>query len=76
MALFRITVIRNKYSNTVKLEKGMSVEVSSTSSNPITSNTGQVVQDAFINKYGIDIRKCTGGGVSNIQGYVKLEKLG
>lgn len=56
--LYRITVKNNKNSNGVRLEKGMSVEVVTDSmSNPVTTNGGQVVADAFMRIYGIDLRK-------------------
>lgn len=57
MALFLITVKQNKYTNGIRLEKGMSVEVSSKYTNPLTSNRGHEVQDAFMRKYGIDLKK-------------------
>jgi len=62
MALFRITVKQNKYSNGIRLEKGMSVDVSSAYSNPVTTNGGLEVADAFQRVYGIDIKK--NGGLS------------
>lgn len=57
MALFRITVKQNKYANGIRLEKGMTVDVSSTYSNPVTTNGGHEVIDAFQRMYGIDIKK-------------------
>lgn len=58
MALFRITVKQPKNCNGIRIEKGMSVEVVTNSfSNPITTNGGQPVVDAFIRNYGIDIKK-------------------
>ncbi len=64
MALFLITVKQNHYSNGIKLEKGMSVEVSSSYSNPLTTNGGHEVQDAFMRKYGLDLKK--NGGNSSV----------
>ena len=56
--LYRITVKQNKICNGVRLEKGMSVDVVTNSlSNPITTNGGQPVVDAFTRIYGIDIKK-------------------
>lgn len=47
-----------KNSNGVRLEPGMYVDIPSNSySNPVTTNGGQVVVDAFYRMYGIDIRK-------------------
>ena len=57
MALFLITVKQNHRCNGINLEKGMSVEVSSLYSNPLTTNGGHEVQDAFMRKYGIDLKK-------------------
>lgn len=56
--LFRITVKQNKIANGIRVEKGMSVDVVSNSfSNPVTTNGGQPVVDAFLRIYGIDIKK-------------------
>ncbi len=58
MPLFRITTKTMKNSNGVRIERGMSVDVVSNSfSNPITTNGGQAVADAFMRIYGIDIKK-------------------
>ena len=47
-----------KNSNGVRIEPGMTVEVSTNSmSNPVTNNGGQMVSDAFMRIYGIDIKK-------------------
>jgi peptidoglycan hydrolase-like protein with peptidoglycan-binding domain len=55
--LFRITAKQNHYTNGIRLEKGMSVEVSSKLTNPLTNNGGKEVIDAFQRVYGIDIKK-------------------
>ena len=56
--LYRITVKTSKNSNGIRLERGMSVVVVTNSmSNPVTTNGGQPVADAFMRIYGIDIRK-------------------
>ncbi|MDM8255457.1 DUF6140 family protein [Phocaeicola barnesiae] len=59
MPLFRVTVKTARNSNGIRIEKGMSVEVvaSSTSSNPLTTNGGKLVADAFMHIYGIDVKK-------------------
>ena len=58
MARFRITTKRVKNSNGSRIEPGMSVEVVTQSmSNPVTTNGGQVVVDAFYRIYGIDIKR-------------------
>ena len=56
--LYRVTVKTSKNSNGVRLERGMSVDVVTNSmSNPVTTNGGQPVADAFMRIYGIDIRQ-------------------
>lgn len=58
MARFRITTKRVKNSNGIRIEPGMSVEVVTQSmNNPVTTNGGQVVVDAFYRIYGIDIKR-------------------
>ena len=55
--LYRITVKNSKQTSGIRVEKGMSVDVPSNSmSNPVTTNGGQAVVDAFMRIYGIDIR--------------------
>ncbi|WP_041578723.1 DUF6140 family protein [Zunongwangia profunda] len=71
MALFRITVKQNNYSNGIRLEKGMTVDVSSRYSNPVTTNGGHEVIDAFQRMYGIDIKK--NGGLSTV--YLDVKKI-
>lgn len=71
MALFLITVKQNHYSNGIKLEKGMTVEVSSSYTNPMTTNGGHEVIDAFMRKYGIDLKKK--GGLSST--YLEVKKM-
>lgn len=58
MPLFRVTVKRTKNSNGIRLEPGMSVDVVSNSfSNPVSTNGGQLVADAFYRIYGVDIKR-------------------
>ena len=58
MARFIITTKHIKNTNGIRIEPGMSVQVVTQSmSNPITTNGGQVVIDAFMRIYGIDIKK-------------------
>ena len=58
MPLFRVTVKRMKNTNGIRLEPGMTVDIPSNSfSNPVTTNGGQVVIDAFYRIYGVDIKK-------------------
>lgn len=73
MPLFRITVKQSKNSNGIRLEKGMSVEVVTQSmSNPVSTNGGQVVADAFMRLYGVDIKKA--GALSMV--YLDVVKVG
>ena len=61
MPLYLITVKQNNYANGIRLEKGMSVEVASRSTgNPVMSNGGKEVQEAFMRKYGLDLKKNCG----------------
>ena len=56
--LYRITVKQNRVSNGIRLDKGMSVDVVTNSlTNPVTTNGGQPVIDAFMRIYGVDIKK-------------------
>ena len=58
MPLFKITTKQSKNANGIRIEKGMSVDVvTSSMSNPLTTNGGQAVADAFMRVYGIDAKK-------------------
>ena len=58
MAMFQITTKSRKQVNGIRIEPGMSVKVVTQSmSNPVTTNGGQPVIDAFMRIYGIDIKK-------------------
>ena len=58
MPIFQITTKHRKQCNGVLIEPGMTVQVVSQSfSNPVVTNGGQPVVDAFMRVYGIDIRK-------------------
>lgn len=70
MALWKLTVKMTIVKNSVRLERGMSVQVASVV-NPITSNNGEPARDAFMRVYGIDLKKA---GVL-IPGYFNVEKL-
>lgn len=71
--LYRITVKNSKLSNGIRVEKGMSVDVVSNSmSNPVVTNGGQTVVDAFMRIYGIDIKKA--GALS--MAYLDVERIG
>lgn len=71
--LYRITVKNSKLTSGTRVEKGMSVDVVSNSmSNPVTTNGGQAVVDAFMRIYGIDIRKA--GALS--MAWLDVERIG
>lgn len=73
MPLFRITTKQSKNTNGIRIEKGMSVEVvTSSMSNPLTTNGGQAVADAFMRVYGIDAKKA--GILSTV--YLDVVKIG
>lgn len=58
MSLFKITTKYRRQCNGILIEPGMSVQVVTQSmSNPVTTNGGQIVVDAFMRMYGIDIKK-------------------
>lgn len=73
MPLFRVTVKAPKLCNGVRIEKGMSVDVVSNSmSNPVVTNGGQNVVDAFMRIYGVDIKKA---GALNMA-YLDVQRIG
>ena len=73
MPLFRITTKSSKNSNGIRIERGMSVDVvTNTMSNPITTNGGQAVVDAFMRIYGIDIKKA--GALSPV--FLDCQRIG
>ena len=73
MALFRITVKQKVRTNGIVLDPGMSVEVVTQSmSNPVSTNGGQTVVDAFMRIYGVDIKKA--GALNGV--YLKVDRIG
>ena len=71
--LYRITVKNSKISNGIRIDRGMYVDVVSNSmSNPVTTNGGQAVVDAFMRIYGIDIRRAC--ALSMV--YLDVERIG
>ena len=71
--LYRVTVKSSKNSNNIRIERGMSVEVVTNNiTNPVTTNGGQAVADAFMRIYGIDIRKA---GALNMV-YLDVQRIG
>lgn len=73
MPLFRVTVKQMKLTSGIRIEPGMSVDVvSSSMSNPLTTNGGQLVVDAFMRVYGIDLRRI--GALSMV--YLDVVRVG
>ena len=72
MPLFRITVKSRVNTNGIQLEPDMSVEVVSQSfSDPVHTNGGQIVADAFMRIYGVYVKKT---GVLNCV-YMKIDRI-
>ena len=72
MPRFIITTKQMKNANGIRIESGTSVEVITQSmSNPVLTNGGQPVVDAFMRIYGIDIRKA---GALNMN-YLNIERI-
>ena len=73
MPLFRVTVKQMKLTSGVRIEPGMSVDVVSNSMvNPLTTNGGQAVADAFMRVYGIDMKRL--GALSTV--YLDVVRVG
>lgn len=73
MPMFQITTKNRKLCNGIRIEPGMTVQVVSNSfSDPIHTNGGQLVIDAFMRIYGIDIKKA--GCLSSVD--LKCERIG
>lgn len=62
-----------KASNGLRIEPGMSVDVVTNSiSNPVSTNGGKPVADAFMRVYGIDMKKI--GALNMI--YLDVQRIG
>ena len=73
MPLFRVTVKQMKLTSGIRIEPGMSVDVVTNSmSNPLTTNGGQAVADAFMRVYGIDMKRI--GALSTV--YLDVVRVG
>ena len=71
--IYKITVKTSKNSIGIRVERGMSVEVVTNNiTNPVSTNGGQAVVDAFMRIYGIDIRKV---GALNMV-YLDVQRIG
>lgn len=73
MPLFLITVTHRRAANNTVLEKGMTIEVSTLHISNLFANRGPLIEQAFRNKYGIELSKL--GGVGNIRQYLQIEEL-
>lgn len=73
MPLYRIKIKQMKVSNDLRIGKGMSVDVvTNIISNPVVTNGGQLVNDAFMRLYGIDLKKL---GAMNMV-YLDMKQIG
>ena len=71
--VYRVTVKSSKLTSGIRVERGMSVDVVTNNiTNPVTTNGGQAVVDAFMRIYGIDIRKA--GALS--MAYLDVQRIG
>lgn len=58
MPRYKISVKRLKNVNGVRIEPGMSVEVVTSSfCNPVSTNGGELVSQAFMRIYGVDVKR-------------------
>lgn len=73
MPLYRITVKTKVVTNGIRLEPGMSVEVVSNSFiDPVHTNGGQAVADAFMRIYGVDIKRA--GALNSV--FLNVDRIG
>ena len=73
MPLYRITVKTRVVTNGIRLEPGMSVEVVSDSFiDPVHTNGGQAVADAFMRIYGVDIKRA--GALNSV--FLNVDRIG
>lgn len=71
--IYRVTVKQSKLTSGIRVDRGMSVDVVSNSmNNPVTTNGGQDVVNAFMRVYGVDIRQA---GVLSMA-YLDVERIG
>lgn len=73
MSVFRVTTKARKQTSGILIEPGMSVQVVTQSfNNPVCTNGGQEVVDAFMRMYGVDVKKA---GVLSTA-WLKVERVG
>lgn len=71
--IYRVTVKQLKLTSGIRIDRGMSVDVVSNSmNNPVTTNGGQDVVNAFMRVYGVDIRQA--GALS--MAYLDVQRIG
>lgn len=71
--IYRVTVKQSKLTSGIRVDRGMSVDVVSNSmNNPVTTNGGQDVVNAFMRVYGVDIRQA--GALS--MAYLDVQRIG
>ena len=73
MPLFTLTLTQRRAANGVILEKGMSVEVVASFESDVYANGGGKLIDAFMRKYGIDIKPL--GGAQGVRTYLEVKKV-
>ncbi len=71
MALFRAIIKSTRVVNGVRLEKGMTVDFPSSHGSPLGVNGGKEVVEAFMRKYGVDIKKANSVSSS----YIEVKKI-
>lgn len=73
MPLYKITTKCRTNTNGVFIEPGMTVQVVSKSlSNPVLSDGGRLVAEAFMRVYGIDLKRA--GALNSM--YLDCERIG
>ena len=73
MPLYRVTVKQMKVAHGLRIERGMTADVVTNSiGNPVVTNGGQLVNEAFQRIYGIDLKKL---GAMNMV-YLDVNKIG
>ncbi|NPD46902.1 DUF6140 family protein [Lentimicrobium sp. S6] len=72
MPLYKVSLKSSGNSNTIAFEKGMSIQVNMpTTNNPVLSNGGKLVAEAFMRIYGLDVKKA---GLLN-GAYLQVEEM-
>jgi len=75
MPVFKLTIKQNMNSNGVRLDKGMSVQIQSTSpstTSPFSNiNDKEKIAQAFMNMWGVDVKKAC--AVDNV--HMSFEKI-